>query len=224
MAATNDGSDKMLRAIDQHWATIGPLFSAEALALVRALLGRMTAGEEQDVWQAHNELSGLLLAVLPDDHPARTAMLAEHRGATLVGDWTETARALLAQLDLGGGRDVPIPEEVAFWATRRILESPALTEDDLRMIGHDPADTELIHLERHDGGRQWPDFQFGADGSPVPIVLTINRILDVEEDPWGVADWWLGRNAWLDGVPARLLGRVPDDVLVSAARAVDPGV
>lgn len=218
MAATNDGSDTMLRAIDQHWATIAPLFSAEALALTRALLGRMAAG---DAWQAHHELSGLLLAVLPDDHPARTAMLAEHPGVA-VDDWTETARALLAQLDLGGGRDVPIPEEVAFWATRRILRFPALSEDDLLSVGHDPAG--LIRLDRHDGGAQWPAFQFGADGGPVPVVLTINRLLDVEEDPWGVADWWLGPNSWLEGVPARLLGTVADDLLISAARAVDPGV
>jgi hypothetical protein len=207
----------MLRAIGRHWATMAPLFSAEALALIRALLGRMAAG---DARSAHNELSGLLLAVLPDDHAARTAMMAEHPGATLADDWTETARALLARLDLGGGRDVPIPEEVAFWATRRLLESPALT--DLGMIGHDHPG--LIHLERHDGVGQWPDFQFGADGSPLPVVITINRMLDVEEDPWGVADWWLGRNAWLEGVPARLLGTVADEVLVSAARAVDPEV
>ena len=215
--ANNVGSNTMLRAIGRHWATIAPLLSAEALALIRALLGRMATG---DAWQAHNELSGLLLAVLPDDHPARTAMPAGHPGATLADDWTETARALLAQLDLGGGRRVPVPEEVAFWATRRLLESPALTG--LRTIGHDHPG--LIQLERHDGVSQWPAFQFGTDGSPIPVVITVNRILDVEEDPWGVADWWLGRNAWLEGVPAQLLGAVADDVLVSAAHAVAPGV
>jgi hypothetical protein len=213
VAATDDGSDTMLRAIGRHWATMAPLFSADALALIRALLGRMASG---DAWQARDELSGLLLAVLPDDHPARTAIMAELPAPTLADDWTETARALLARLDLGGGRDVPIPEEVAFWATRRLLEAPA------RTIGADQPG--LIHLERHDGGGQWPDFQFGADGGPLPVVITINRILDVGDDPWGAADWWLGRNAWLEGVPALLLGTVADDVLVSAARAVDPGV
>jgi hypothetical protein len=34
-----------------------------------------------------------------------------------------------------------------------------------------------------------------------------------------VADWWLGRNGQLGDAPARLIGRVPDDVLVAAARA-----
>lgn len=46
------------------------------------------------------------------------------------------------------------------------------------------------------------------------------QLLDAAEDPWGVADWWLGANAWLGAVPAQLLGRVADDVLLDAARAV----
>jgi len=34
-----------------------------------------------------------------------------------------------------------------------------------------------------------------------------------------VADWWLGRNAWLDAIPADLIGQVDDALLVRAARA-----
>ncbi|MGJ3560402.1 hypothetical protein ACR6C2_25330 [Streptomyces sp. INA 01156] len=36
-------------------------------------------------------------------------------------------------------------------------------------------------------------------------------------DPWGAADWWLGGNSWLHGVPADLLGALPDEELEGAA-------
>ena len=52
------------------------------------------------------------------------------------------------------------------------------------------------------------------------MVLAVNRLLDADEDPWGVADWWLGGNARLGAVPAQLLGRGHDDLLAAAARAV----
>ncbi len=51
------------------------------------------------------------------------------------------------------------------------------------------------------------------------MVLAVNRLLAARDDPWGVADWWLGGNAWLADVPAELLGEVDDEVLVRAARA-----
>ena len=50
-------------------------------------------------------------------------------------------------------------------------------------------------------------------------MLTINRLLDADDDPFGVADWWLGRNAWLDAIPADLIGQVAAALLVRAARA-----
>jgi hypothetical protein len=51
-------------------------------------------------------------------------------------------------------------------------------------------------------------------------VRAINTLLNAAGDPIGVADWWLSRNGWLGTRPSDLLGRVPDEVLLSAARAV----
>ena len=39
-----------------------------------------------------------------------------------------------------------------------------------------------------------------------PDLRILLRLLDADDDPFGVADWWLGRNAWLEGVPADLIG------------------
>ncbi len=63
-------------------------------------------------------------------------------------------------------------------------------------------------------------FQFAPGDGPLPVVRAINALLNAAGDPVGVADWWLSRNGWLDGRPSELLGRVPDEALLSAALAV----
>ena len=78
----------------------------------------------------------------------------------------------------------------------------------------------VIRLPRPDGGQQWPAFQFAPGNGPLPVVRAINTLLDSAADPIGVTDWWLSRNGWLDGPPSELLGHVPDDVLLDAARVV----
>lgn len=88
-----------------------------------------------------------------------------------------------------------------------------------RSGGQEP-DPRLIRLRGRRGEPRWPAFQFeGGLGPPLPVVLTVNELLDAERDPWGAADWWLAGNAWLEGeIPARLAGTAHDPRLVDAAR------
>jgi hypothetical protein len=104
--------------------------------------------------------------------------------------------------------------------TERLLGAPALTESEVRRRGADPADPGLIRLDRADGGWQWPEFQFARAGGPWPVVRAVNQLLGAAADPVGTADWWLSKNGWLDDEPQRLIGTVPDDLLMQAARAV----
>ncbi|MFF5436102.1 hypothetical protein [Streptomyces achromogenes] len=83
--------------------------------------------------------------------------------------------------------------------------------------GPDPA-AGLIRLRDPDDGFRYPRFQFKpGTAEPLPVVRRINALLCADRDPWGAADWWLGGNPWLGGVPAELLGVVPDDALERAA-------
>ncbi|MCW5254300.1 hypothetical protein [Streptomyces sp. SHP 1-2] len=76
----------------------------------------------------------------------------------------------------------------------------------------------VLRLNAPGGGPRYPRFQFRpGTAEPLPVVRRINELLRADRDPWGAADWWLGGNAWLAGVPADLLGRLPDDELVRAA-------
>ncbi|MFH9827874.1 hypothetical protein [Streptomyces bobili] len=106
-------------------------------------------------------------------------------------------------------------------ARRRLLTVPsrAAAPAGSPAAGDGPADV-IVLADPEDGPRS-PEFQFDPDtGQPRDIVVRINRILLADRDPWGAADWWLGRNSWLGGPPASLLGRVPDDRLAYAALAL----
>lgn len=47
--------------------------------------------------------------------------------------------------------------------------------------------------------RLYPEFQFDAATFKVrPIVAELNRLLDANGDPWGVASWWLNRTDFSD--------------------------
>jgi hypothetical protein len=227
MALVTDGADsfeQILRAIRDHWGELIPLLTAATRPRMRFLLDRLDeTTTDSERWAARNELSELLLAVLDEGHPVRTAVLNATRGTAQLESFTETARELLDRLDgAGSGESEPTPPEVEYWSARRLLAEPAVGEDDVRMLGVNPADLDLIRLRTFDGSARWPEFQFGPDGAPHQVVIVINRILEVADDPWGAADWWLAGNTWLGGVPAELLGVVPDATLVTAAQATDP--
>ncbi|WP_225101593.1 hypothetical protein [Streptomyces sp. CoH27] len=76
----------------------------------------------------------------------------------------------------------------------------------------------VIRLRDPERGIRYPRFQFRpGTAEPLPVVRRINALLCADRDPWGAADWWLGGNRWLGGVPADLLGVLPDDALERAA-------
>jgi hypothetical protein len=204
-------------ALREHWddviSRLGPAKGEE----VRGLIGRLGGPDHKG---AVNRIADILVGELPREHPVRRALSQGYLFAPPVVDW---ASITLALQDVAVVRpfdsDPPPVQQVLHNIIERLLSGPAFTEEEVTRHGADPADPDLIWLNRPDGSRQWPKFQFGPDG-PLPVVRTINRLLGVAADPAGVADWWLSRNGWLDGRPSQLLGEVPDELLVSAARAV----
>ena len=123
----------------------------------------------------------------------------------------------------GGGGPGTTPPVAVRWASARdrLLAEPALTAAELEEIfGIAAEQPELIRLRASGGPEQLPAFQFDGEGRPRPLVLAINGMLGAAADPWGVADWWLGPNLWLDAVPANLLGAGLDEQLLAAASVV----
>ncbi|WP_062212900.1 hypothetical protein [Streptomyces sp. NBRC 109706] len=117
----------------------------------------------------------------------------------------------------------PDEEEAAEEATREILRAARRRLLAAPSRPAPGADEGLIRLPDPERGARCPEFQFGADDRLRPVVRRVNALLLADEDPWGAADWWLGGNRWLAGVPAQLIGEVPDTRLIEAARALVEG-
>jgi hypothetical protein len=226
--------DPVMRAIAENWDSVGGHLTAGQTRRFRALAGKFASpgATPRDRLRATEELADMLSAVLPADHPVRRAIadsgtsrsqLTLEPDLELIEDLQRLLEAGFRRLSgPGAGPGVPgapSPEEIERDAMARLAAAPALSARALRSRGGDPSQQHLIRLDGLDGPR-FPLFQFDAAGQPYRLVLSINALLDADEDPWGVADWWLGRHAWLGRTPAESIGQVADDLLLATARAM----
>lgn len=210
-----------IEALLEHWDNVVAQLSSQAAAELRGLVGQLRGADRP---AAVDRIVDILVDELPARHPVRRALVRGDMYAPAVLDWDTIAADLLERAvlspDVAQDADVPSVAEILRIVTERLLAVPALSEQQVRERGTDPADPGLIRLPRPSGGHQWPAFQFTPGDGPYPVVRTVNTMLHAARDPIGVADWWLSRNSWLDGRPSELLGRVPDGDLLGAARAI----
>ncbi|MYB73800.1 MAG: hypothetical protein F4X68_07565 [Acidimicrobiia bacterium] len=78
----------------------------------------------------------------------------------------------------------------------------------------------LLGLPR-DRGYLYPAFQFDPLRRDVfSEVRAVNELLDAVSDPWGVASWWVSKNARIGAAPSELVGTGRSDDLLALAGAV----
>jgi hypothetical protein len=218
-------------ALQEHWDDVIEMLGPERSRRLRDLIEGLGGADQARVVA---RMAGLLVEGLPSGHPVRRALT---QGTLLVPGtmdltalstplqalaavWPDAGPAAGPDAGLAAGPDADLtPDALLRSVAERLLRAPALGEDQVTGRGGNPADPDLIRLDRPDGAAQWPAFQFAPGGGPWPVVREINQILDAARYPLGAADWWLSRNGWLDEVPSELIG-VADDRLVRAARAI----
>lgn len=222
---TSPTSEELLRLLESHWTTVVTGLDGDDLGQLAGVLREMreetAAGNPAAAARAVRRLKRTLSA-LPPDHPVAQA-LGGHRYAAGTRELPSlpTIDAVLDVL----GTPPPDPAELLRAARRRLLAAPALTEAEHAALpgGPDRAGSRdtpegVIRLRDPERGIRYPRFQFRpGTARPLPVVRRINVLLRADRDPWGAADWWLGGNRWLGGVPADLLGVLPDDTLERAA-------
>lgn len=208
-----------LRELAANWDDVMSRLDEASAAEIRRLVTEL---DEPGNAAARGRIADILTAGLPPEHPVRRALM---KGYMLVrGSLPPALLTALRERVTLADADPPSPAAILRAVKERLLGVPAFTEDQVRQRGADPDDQRLIALRRPDGGWQWPAFQFARDDGPVPVVLAVNHVLGAAADPVGVADWWLSRNGWLGARPSELIGAVPDEHLVSAARAATEAV
>ena len=206
-----------IAALPEHWddvvARLGDTKSEELKGFIAAIGG-------PDHKRAVARIADLMVEELPPEHPVRRALVEGDLFAPATLDWsaiTLTLRSKAAGLLVSEEH----PGDLILRSVAdRLLRAPALDAGEVRQRGADPGDAGLIRLNRTDGGQQWPAFQFAPGGGPWPVVREVNQLLDAARYPMGAADWWLSRNGWLGEPPSQLIGKVPDDHLIRAARAI----
>ena len=216
-----------LSALSAHWQDTLALLQPADVRFLAAAIWRIESAPpgSQDAAAAAADLTALLVTRLPHGHPVRAAIAAQTRLAGETADWPRISLMLRALPEINAQLPSLLPAHPApddAGAEARLLAVPALTPEQVREHGADPDDEDLIRLSPGRGLIQLPSFQFGPDGQAIPIVKAINRLLVAAEDPWGVADWWLGSNTWLNATPADLIGQVEDTLLALAAQAEFP--
>jgi hypothetical protein len=217
--ATEGRLGDLVRALAVHWTAVKAALEPPDRERLEALVDQL---DRLDPDHALTALEDVIAgADLPPDHAVMQLFYGRIRYAqTLPVEDPQRVRAALSWLAAAVRQD---PATVASIAAepvtaasvrRRLAAVPAYGPEDVA----DPAAPELIRL-RVDGRVRLPRFQFGADRSADRVVLEVNRLLDAEHDPWGVASWWLDRHAWLRGKPVDLLDGTPEQRLRVAAAA-----
>jgi len=212
-----------IEALSRHWDDVELHLGPEQLRELRRLVAALDGPDRDDAMAG---MADLLDRTLPAGHQVIQALYQGDLCLSATLDWSAVVAGLRVEL-AGGPAAAPVPEaglrpgeSILRRVADRVLKAAALTADQVRERGGDPDDPGLIRLERPDGRAQWPAFQFQPDGGPRPVIRAVNDLLDASADPFAAADWWLSRNSWLGDRPSALIGQVPDDHLVRAARAV----
>ncbi len=131
----------------------------------------------------------------------------------------EIERSLTEQIVIQG------EARASIWS-REMFESRAAAA----ALGAKPTNREKVRRYRerswiialpHGQRKLYPAFQFDLNRREVfPVVRAVNELLVARDDPWGVASWWVSRNARLGAAPAELVATGRSDDLVAAAEAV----
>ena len=213
-----------IETLAADWDVIRAELDDNTVAELRALVTEFVAEPVPEfAAEIAEQIAGLLSDFLPVHHPFRRALgtpenrlsPGTHRSEGALTSWLRSSEALRAHVVPAD--PLPTMDDVRRGAEQWLLAENSLSAAEIREHGQDPEDPDLIRLDREGGGFQWPAFQLDHTGQPLDLVRRVNRILDVADDPWGVADWWLGGNVWLRGVPADLIGRIDDQDLIDAA-------
>ncbi|MEU9420372.1 hypothetical protein [Streptomyces sp. NPDC051000] len=207
-----------LATVAAEWDELRPRLEPAALDTLSLLLARWRGATGEAAEHAARHAARLLAEQLPDRFPDGGRLIAapSRPDARHLGFSADD----LAVLVLDGHRMVgPVLGEVR----ERLLAAPSLDAAEAAGRGCDPYAPVLIRLRGPGGPVRLPAFQFDRDGRVLEVVREVNPLLEADLDPWGAADWWLSPNAWLDEVPARLLGTAAELQVLMAARFLGEG-
>jgi hypothetical protein len=214
-------SDALL-VVAEMWPDLRERVEPARLERARRLLAAAVHGAS---WEP-DELLDSLLGPEPLEHPAWQALIhspeRQTAHATLPVPLAAARLRLVVERDLEWRRTsteetaVSDPDRVDAEAEARLWAVPLLAVE----VIDRPSRTMLV-LER-DGHHLAPAFQFDSNRELLTLAAEVNDLLGADDDPWGVASWWLTPHAALHGIPADELRTGAQELVLAAAHAAGP--
>ena len=212
---------------------------------------RNYVGSSEHQYDAHYVMARLMIDCVPEPDAwldVAASVAAQHSAFEGREDRLRSLLALLAfQEELSrqvGGKPRDVLDEAAHLAMVQaklrgeamaaIWRVPMLEPKDAAVaLGAKPTNRERVrqHRERswlvglpRDRGYLYPAFQFDLLRREVfPEVCFVNELLGAASDPWGVASWWISKNARIDAAPMEFVGTDrSEDLRAVAEGAVEP--
>ena len=200
-----------LETIATQWPQLASRVDPSDQRLVRQ---QLAAGIHGATWDP-NALLRVILRNEPATHPAWRALertAVRRQGSPPLLQLAAAAHLRLALEYSATGESVD-PDYVERAAEARIWVVPMVP------AGRDLPPHVLV-LARGDE-RLAPRFQFEKDGRTLlRPVAQVNRILGVDDDPWGCASWWLSPHAALRAIPADEIRVGSEEAVLAAAAAI----
>lgn len=206
-----------LIVLAHDWGNVRERVDSDALNLARRHLAAAVHGA---AWEPDALLSALLAHESPG-HPAWLALRESPVRRT--SQVSHSVAAAAAQLRLVVERDADLvrtgesgsldPDVVEADAEQRIWAAPAVPVEELTRRPHNLLVVEGEH------GMYAPMFQLDEQLELLPAAGEVNAILGTQDDPWGVASWWLTPHAALGAIPADELRTGAEDRVLAAATA-----
>lgn len=190
-------------------ATLWPQLAAKVgPADLRFVRRELAAAIHGGTWDPNAVLRAVLRDE-PQNHPAWVALerTAVRRGSGPALSQLVAGAHLRLALEYSATDDAADPDEVERAAEARLWIVP------MQPANPDLPRSDVLVLTRGDE-RLAPRFQFDTDGRTLlQAVADVNRMLEVDDDPWGSASWWLTPHAALHAIPA-------DEIRVGSEQAV----
>lgn len=211
-------SDALL-VVAETWPELRERVGPAQLERARRLLAAAVHGAS---WEPE-ELLTSLLGPEPPEHPAWQALVhsPERRTAhaTLPVPLAAARLRLVVEREIEWQRTsaekvgAPDPDRVDAEAEARIWTVPLLA---VQATGRPLRNMLVLNRE---GDRVAPVFQFDHHRRLLTFAAEVNELLGADDDPWGVASWWLTPHAALHGIPADELRIGAQELVLAAAHA-----
>ena len=196
-------------------------------------------------YDAHHVMARLMIECIPEPDAwldVAASVAAQHSAFEGCEDRLRSLLALLAfQEELSrqvGGKPRKVIDDAAHLAMIQaklrgeamaaIWRVPMLEPKDAAVaLGAKATNRERVRQQRErswllglprDRGYLYPAFQFDRLRREVfPEVRAVNELLDAASHPWGVASWWISKNAYIDAAPMEFVDTDRSEDLVAVA-------